>query len=455
MRSAHFMLTLCILASCSTAYSQGQVLNETLQHDGLTRSYTLYTPPSYTGDAAWPLVFNLHGGRLTGTQQMLVSGMNAVADTGNFLVAYPNATASHVDGFSLWNDGVLFPNGPDDVGFISAMIDELASDYHIDSSRVYATGISSGGAMSFYLGSQLSHRLAAIAPVAAPRPANPTAPRPLPLLYMHGTADQFVPIDGGFNHMTPPNVLPFLPIADVIDDWRQSNGSVGEPVVTQLPDLNTQDRSAVRLIRYDDGERYLTSAGVERSAEVLYYMIEGGGHTWPGGGGGFLPPIFGPVNRDINASTEIWNFFSRHELPTVVPEVTCTTDVDSLWPPNHKMMAVRVSIQATDLCTDSADLELMEVVLTSSEPDNASGDEDGNTTGDTDGKDGFTAPVNVTEFFTFNPATECFEGTVFLRAERAEDNIGRTYTIEATVMNNDNNWASSRCSVVVPGDLSL
>ena len=224
-------------------------------------------------------------------------------------------------GFSLWNDGSLFPNGPDDVDFISTMIDELATSYHIDSSRVYATGLSNGGAMSYYLASQLPNRLAAIAPVAAPRPANPTAPRPLPVLHVHGTADSFVPIAGGFMNIPLPGGEYFstfrVPaIDDVIDDWRESNGCVGEPVITQLPDLNTQDSSTVTLIRYEDGERYLTAAGDERSAEVLYYMIEGGGHTWPGGG---MPALFGPTNRDINASAEIWNFFSRHELPAVVP----------------------------------------------------------------------------------------------------------------------------------------
>jgi hypothetical protein len=135
-----------------------------------------------------------------------------------------------------------------------------------------------------------------------------------------------------------------------------------------------------------------------------------------------------------------------------VPEVICTTDRDSLWPPNHKMRGVRVSIQAADLCTDLENL-ILEVIATSNEPDNA--ENDGNTTGDTDGKDGFTAPVDVTAFFTFNPDTACFEGTVFLRAERAEDNIGRSYTIEATVMNSHNNWATSRCVVFVPIDQSL
>ena len=289
MRSAHFALTFVIWASCSTAYGQGQVLNKTLQHDGRARSYTLYIPPSYTGSEAWPLVMNLHGAGGDGSWQMSNAGMNAAANTGNFLVAYPNATVSPGYGYSLWNDGSLFPNGPDDVDFISTMIDELATSYHIDSSRVYATGLSNGGAMSYYLASQLPNRLAAIAAVGAPRPANPTAPRPLPVLHVHGTADSFVPIAGGFMNIPLPGGEYFstfrVPaIDDVIDDWRESNGSVGEPVVTQLPDLNTQDSSTVTLIRYEDGERYLTAAGDERSAEVLYYMIEGGGHTWPGGG---------------------------------------------------------------------------------------------------------------------------------------------------------------------------
>jgi polyhydroxybutyrate depolymerase len=331
MRSAHFALTLVICASCSTAYGQGQVLNKTLQHDGRARSYTLYIPPAYTGSEAWPLVFNLHGASGNASWQMSNAGMNAVANTGNFLVAYPNATVAPGYGYSLWNDGSLFPNGPDDVEFISTIIDELATSYHIDSSRVYATGLSNGGAMSYYLASQLPNRLAAIAAVGAPRPANPTAPRPLPVLHVHGTADSFVPIAGGFMNIPLPGGEYFstfrVPaIDDVIDDWRESNGSVGEPVITQLPDLNTQDSSTVTLVRYEDGERYLTVAGDERSAEVLYYLIEGGGHTWPGGG---MSALFGPTNRDINAGAEIWNFFSRHELPTFTLPASSTWNADA------------------------------------------------------------------------------------------------------------------------------
>jgi hypothetical protein len=137
-----------------------------------------------------------------------------------------------------------------------------------------------------------------------------------------------------------------------------------------------------------------------------------------------------------------------------VPEVECITDRTVLWPPNHKMVEVRVFIAANDLCTARADLVLLDVSFTSDEPDNAPGDDDGHTTGDTDGGDGFIAPANVTTYFTFNAETGGFEGSVFLRAERSEVGGGRRYTIEATVVNNDNNLGTSQCHVVVPVDLT-
>ena len=130
-----------------------------------------------------------------------------------------------------------------------------------------------------------------------------------------------------------------------------------------------------------------------------------------------------------------------------IPEVDCTTDLAVLGPPNHQMVEVAVLIKATDACTDQADLDLL-VLVTSDEPDDAGGD--GSTTGDVHGEDGFTAPVDVTAFFTFNPLTGCFEGSVLLRAERAGSGDGRTYTIEATVVNGDHNSATSSCTVAVP-----
>jgi hypothetical protein len=141
-------------------------------------------------------------------------------------------------------------------------------------------------------------------------------------------------------------------------------------------------------------------------------------------------------------------------VDTVPPEVVCTTDLAALSPPNHKMVEVGVFIEATDACSHPDDLILLEVIATSDELDDAEGNGDGETVGDTDGNDGFAAPVDVTTQFTFNAATASFEGSVFLRAERAADNSGRAYTIKATVLDNHNNLTTSSCVVVVPHDQS-
>ena len=137
--------------------------------------------------------------------------MNAVADAGHFLVAYPDATVKPQVGLTQWNEGSMFPNGPDDVGFIDALLDELESGYRINPSKVYAAGFSGGGMMSYYLGEQMSDRLAAIASVSGQHPANPTAPRSLPVLHMHGTADSSLPFEGGVAERTASIKLFYVP----------------------------------------------------------------------------------------------------------------------------------------------------------------------------------------------------------------------------------------------------
>jgi hypothetical protein len=137
---------------------------------------------------------------------------------------------------------------------------------------------------------------------------------------------------------------------------------------------------------------------------------------------------------------------------TTPPEVSCATNRPVLWPPNHKMVEVAVSVQATDDYTSPEDLLLLGVLVSSDEPDDAPGSGDGKTTGDTHGSDGFTAPVDVTDEFTFNSITGRFEGTILLRAERDGNGDGRTYTIEAMVLDSQGNLGSNNCVVVVPHD---
>lgn len=132
------------------------------------------------------------------------------------------------------------------------------------------------------------------------------------------------------------------------------------------------------------------------------------------------------------------------------PEVVCTTDVVTLSPAKSQMEPVFVSVTATDLCVAPEDLVLVGVFASSDEPDDASGKGDGTTTGDVDGADGFTAPVDVTDAFAWNPETASFEGTILLRAERDKSGDGRTYTITAAVIDTSDNLAEASCVVLVP-----
>ena len=190
------MKRICLLVmvwGLSLGWLMGQTMVYSMQHGGVTRSYRLYVPPSYTGTVPVPLVFNLHGYTSNATQQEFYSGMNAVADTAGFIVCYPDGINN------AWNSGFTPPyhSGVDDVGFISALIDLLGTAYNVNLARVYACGMSNGGYMSFRLACDLDERIAAVASVTGSmstlQASNCTAARAVPVCQIHGDDDQTVP----------------------------------------------------------------------------------------------------------------------------------------------------------------------------------------------------------------------------------------------------------------------
>jgi len=285
-----------------TVIKEGEVglLQRTVIIDGVERRYSLYVPIDFDGSEAWPLVVNLHGFAASSNDQLSVSDMNPVADTAHFLIAYPQGLIreSLGDEGPGWNAG-RNPDLADDVGFVSALIDQVFQEFGIDLARVYATGLSQGGSMTYLLASDLGDRIAAIAPVAATMETGVEyAPsRPTPLLQIHGTADGLVPYDGS-------QVLPLTSVDYVLQFWLDNNGCTGDPAESELPDVNTMDNSTVTRFDY---------TGCAAGTKVVHYRVNGGGHTWPGGPGS--PAFFGPTNQDFHASSEIWNFFARHEHP--------------------------------------------------------------------------------------------------------------------------------------------
>ncbi len=142
----------------------------TLTYEGIQRSYILHIPPSYDGSQAMALVMDFHGGGGTAQNQRRVSGFDPLADEKGFVVAYPNGTGRLGDVFLTWNGGTCCGyashQNVDDVGFVRALVRDVQAVVKIDAKRIYATGLSNGGIMSYRLACEASDLIAAIGPVS-------------------------------------------------------------------------------------------------------------------------------------------------------------------------------------------------------------------------------------------------------------------------------------------------
>lgn len=268
--------------------------NGKLESDGETRRYLLYVPQSYDPSTPTPLVICIHGFAQWPAHQLHISGWQELADEQGFIVVCPMGT-----GFPLRWRAYGAPGSESDpmieVDFISALIDQLSAEYNIDPQRIYANGLSNGGGMSFALACMLSERIAAVGMVGGAYllPWEQCKPaRPVPAVVFHGTADEIVPYQGGssghFNKLFPA-------IPDFVDRLAEHNGCTGETVT--LP-----ANGEVSGIQYTGC-----------AAEVIFYTVHGGGHSWPGGEP--IPEwLVGPTTMDINATQVMWEFFERHPM---------------------------------------------------------------------------------------------------------------------------------------------
>jgi len=279
----------------------GTVHSRSLTVQNLTRDYLLYVPTAYTGQEEWPLVINYHGYSCNATRQMNNhSKMKAVADTGHFLIAYPEGlTVEDLvwPGFNTgWHVFGSYSAPHDDVAFTDSLIDHVAIDFNVDLTRVHATGWSNGGEMAFYLACALPYRFASVASVSNAMNNylinSCQVNRPFSTLLIHGTADPYFPWTGVPPWWSTPPLTPSF--------WASQNNCSTDSIVTELPDLVTTDGSTVTLIRY---------VNCDSSTEVLFYRVNNGGHNWPGN------PYFTITNMDISADSEIWKFFKKFTNP--------------------------------------------------------------------------------------------------------------------------------------------
>jgi polyhydroxybutyrate depolymerase len=280
----------------------------TLSVQGQTRSYYLHLPATAESDKL-PLVMAFHGGQGNGLKFSKQTGFNPVADRSGFAVVYPHS-------ISYWKDGrATTASEVDHVAFVKALIDHLVETKNIDRQRVYATGASNGGMFTLRLACEMSDQIAAYAPVVAsipvPYKSKCKPVRPVTMMMINGTADQFIPWEGGTVRSGRSKGAggEVIPVPDTVAFWQRHNGCSSASEVEALPDVDKDDGTTVEIFDYAD---------CKDGAVVRLVKIDGGGHTWAGSplqARRAQARIVGNTSREINGSEIIWKFFQGRALP--------------------------------------------------------------------------------------------------------------------------------------------
>jgi len=334
-------LIVVLISICLPAQSN---ITDSLLHQTYQRKYMVHLPPNFGAGKQRPLVINLHGGSGNMVNAQGFSMFNPVADQNDFIIAWPQGYGIAPPGFS-WADGrntSADQAGIDDVGFIDKLIDTLISRYHIDTQRIYLCGFSNGGFMVQRIACQLPGRFAAMASLGSSMDTvlfkNCRPSKYIPFAFFNGTADPAMPYGGG--SLQNPLVIPVVPVDSTVQFWVRHNRCQTVAPVYQFPDTFPGDQSTAELYTFSD---------CACDADVAFYKLINGGHTWPGVYIASQASVLGNTNRDIHASFELWKFFSAHTRCST----TVGTDEHSIRPrltlfPNPARSELNISMPDTE-----------------------------------------------------------------------------------------------------------
>lgn len=314
MRSILFLLAASLCPLALAGEPSGELKQFKLETGGYARVYGVYAPRNLEKAKKYPLLVILHGGGGTGKgmPRLTRGGFEKLAGERGALLAYPEGIDKNWNDYRADKSRKAQRENIDDVAFISAMLDEIAKGYPVDKERVYAAGISNGAMMSYTLACRAPDRFAAVAPVAGAMPENlvPTCSpsRPVPILIISGTKDNLVHWEGGY--VTGPfgkkKLGRTISVEKSRDFWLEKDSCDAAKKEVSKTDSDPEDGTSIAR------ETYSSCAG---SGAVEFVRIDGGGHTWPGGWQ-YLPEfVVGKTSRELDANTEIWNFFMKHSLP--------------------------------------------------------------------------------------------------------------------------------------------
>jgi polyhydroxybutyrate depolymerase len=270
--------TRCVLGH---GFAPGTAVHQ-MTVDGEARELMVHIPPDPA--PSMRLVVDFHGATSNMQQQDFYSDFDALADKQGFVVATPNGIDGAIRQWRFLN--------PKDIDFAKAIVANLARNACVDRAHAYATGISSGGAMTTSLACRASDVFAGFAPVAAEfyYAGYCGAAKPRPMIIFHGTADPVVPYAGG--KVGTNSGLSVRNTEATAAQWAQHNRCTSGPVTTHLGSEVTR----------------LSWNGCK--APVVLYRIDGGGHTWPGAIVDI--PRLGLTTHQIKATDTMWKLFTQY-----------------------------------------------------------------------------------------------------------------------------------------------
>lgn len=277
--------------------------------DGIDRHYVVHLPSGYQDARPMPLVIFLHGAGGDAETAARQSGFSDEADRETFIATYPEGTDRFRPlmalfgrpGFLTWNAGeccgYAMEHQIDDVGFLRRVLAAVEREYRIEERRVFVAGMSNGGMMAYRLACEESKTIAAVGVVSGVLMFQPCTPsEPVSVIDFHGTDDQYVPINGGIGRKSMAQMV-YPPVRDTISFWAGVDQCQSRLQVSQAP-------ASIFELEY---------GRCKADTAVIYYVLEGGGHAWPGGQRIFF--LLDPPSTAISATPLMWQFFVAHPRP--------------------------------------------------------------------------------------------------------------------------------------------
>ncbi|UOQ45889.1 alpha/beta hydrolase-fold protein [Halobacillus salinarum] len=280
---------------------------EALTFEERERSF-FYSLPEHSGNEPLPVFFCFHGAGSSARHHMKITNFHKLSDKHQVLTVFPEAVQFDPKDrmTKQWNEGreenAAFQHEVDDIGFVLELIHWLRQRHSVDDTKIYATGFSNGCAFSLRLGVECQEVFAGVGGVSGPLVKDFVEAthwlKPMPMLFIMGTEDQFVPFDGRYDSTY---IIDQLLSAE--NTVRFFANSWGTELAKHIEEVDEGENFAIKKHSYLQGEE----------EKVVFYSIKGGGHTWPGGSLSQASVLTGQVVSQLNATKVLFNHLIKFQ----------------------------------------------------------------------------------------------------------------------------------------------